>query len=57
MWLTLAEIFRNERGTQKPPFATRKIASGPLPRMLIYRCSAMGFCGGHGADLGEKLCQ
>lgn len=51
MWLTLAEIFRNELDTQEPPSHT-SLASGPLPRMLIYRCSAMGFCGGHGRDLG-----
>ncbi|CAE7407608.1 unnamed protein product [Symbiodinium natans] len=28
---------------------------GPLPRLLIYRCSAMGFCGGHGDRLNGLL--
>ncbi|CAE6966910.1 unnamed protein product [Symbiodinium sp. CCMP2592] len=30
-------------------------AGGPMPRLLIYRCSAMGFCGGHGDRLNGLL--
>eukprot|EP00913_Durusdinium_trenchii_P011719 g11005.t1 len=30
-------------------------AKGRPPRMLIYRCSAMGFCGGHGDRLNGLL--
>eukprot|EP00435_Cladocopium_sp_Y103_P011106 s2418_g2.t2 len=35
--------------------ATTSGYKGPLPRMLIYRCSAMGFCGGHGDRLNGLL--
>ncbi|CAJ1379867.1 unnamed protein product [Effrenium voratum] len=30
-------------------------SQGPSPRVLIYRCSAMGFCGGHGDRLNGLL--
>ena len=25
-----------------------------MPRLLIYRCSAMGFCGGHGPEAQQN---
>jgi len=32
-----------------------ELRSGGTPRVLVYRCSAMGFCGGHGDRLNGAL--